>query len=79
MIVVLWRGTIWCGWLSSTILSYEWLVGQVSNWFINARVRLWKPMIEEMFAEMNKRKACRNEQGMESSHGNRRINMTNLN
>ncbi|CAN6918500.1 unnamed protein product, partial [Brassica oleracea] len=29
---------------------------QVSNWFINARVRLWKPMIEDMYAEMNKRK-----------------------
>ncbi|CAH9076680.1 unnamed protein product [Cuscuta europaea] len=28
---------------------------QVSNWFINARVRLWKPMIEEMYAEMNRR------------------------
>ncbi|KAG2554530.1 BEL1-like homeodomain protein 7 [Panicum virgatum] len=25
--------------------------GQVSNWFINARVRLWKPMIEEMYKE----------------------------
>lgn len=25
--------------------------GQVSNWFINARVRLWKPMIEEMYRE----------------------------
>ncbi|KAG0472663.1 hypothetical protein HPP92_014520 [Vanilla planifolia] len=25
--------------------------GQVSNWFINARVRLWKPMIEEMYAK----------------------------
>ncbi|XP_042516898.1 BEL1-like homeodomain protein 11 [Macadamia integrifolia] len=24
---------------------------QVSNWFINARVRLWKPMIEEMYNE----------------------------
>ncbi|PAN26193.1 hypothetical protein PAHAL_4G354800 [Panicum hallii] len=23
---------------------------QVSNWFINARVRLWKPMIEDMYA-----------------------------
>jgi hypothetical protein len=22
---------------------------QISNWFINARVRLWKPMIEEMY------------------------------
>ncbi|KAL2346546.1 hypothetical protein Fmac_000546 [Flemingia macrophylla] len=49
---------------------------QVSNWFINARVRLWKPMIEEMYAEMNKRKACRNEEGMQSSQGNR-ISMTN--
>lgn len=24
---------------------------QVSNWFINARVRLWKPMIEDMYQE----------------------------
>ncbi|GAA0155939.1 homeodomain transcription factor [Lithospermum erythrorhizon] len=29
--------------------------GQVSNWFINARVRLWKPLIEEMYAEMSRR------------------------
>ncbi|KAF5751687.1 hypothetical protein HS088_TW02G00704 [Tripterygium wilfordii] len=28
--------------------------GQVSNWFINARVRLWKPMIEEMYVEETK-------------------------
>ncbi|CAL9071948.1 unnamed protein product [Musa acuminata var. zebrina] len=28
---------------------------QVSNWFINARVRLWKPMIEEMYLELGKR------------------------
>eukprot|EP01018_Ginkgo_biloba_P032676 Gb_01695 [translate_table: standard] len=28
--------------------------GQVSNWFINARVRLWKPMVEEMYMEENK-------------------------
>ncbi|PKA60422.1 Homeobox protein BEL1 like [Apostasia shenzhenica] len=27
---------------------------QVSNWFINARVRLWKPMIEEMYVEETK-------------------------
>jgi len=26
-------------------------VSQISNWFINARVRLWKPMIEEMYRE----------------------------
>ncbi|XP_061374983.1 homeobox protein ATH1-like [Gastrolobium bilobum] len=49
---------------------------QVSNWFINARVRLWKPMIEEMYTEMNKRRACRNGEGMESCHDNR-INMSN--
>ncbi|KAI4992315.1 hypothetical protein ZWY2020_051732 [Hordeum vulgare] len=24
---------------------------QISNWFINARVRLWKPMIEDMYKE----------------------------
>ncbi|XVE97663.1 hypothetical protein REPUB_Repub03eG0038200 [Reevesia pubescens] len=36
---------------------------QVSNWFINARVRLWKPMIEEMYSEMNRRKARQNEEG----------------
>lgn len=24
---------------------------QISNWFINARVRLWKPMIEEMYQD----------------------------
>ncbi|EPS70379.1 hypothetical protein M569_04381, partial [Genlisea aurea] len=35
---------------------------QVSNWFINARVRLWKPMIEEMCAEMNRRKSRRSDQ-----------------
>ncbi|XP_048531706.1 BEL1-like homeodomain protein 4 [Triticum urartu] len=29
---------------------------QVSNWFINARVRLWKPMVEEMYAEEMKDK-----------------------
>ncbi|KAL1552354.1 homeobox protein ATH1-like [Salvia divinorum] len=34
---------------------------QVSNWFINARVRLWKPMIEEMYADMNRRKSPRNQ------------------
>ncbi|VVB10602.1 unnamed protein product [Arabis nemorensis] len=42
---------------------------QVSNWFINARVRLWKPMIEEMYAEMNKRKLNSTQlQGNGASH-----------
>ncbi|XWS29337.1 hypothetical protein CRYUN_Cryun24cG0020400 [Craigia yunnanensis] len=27
---------------------------QVSNWFINARVRLWKPMVEEMYQQVAK-------------------------
>ncbi|QHO40809.1 hypothetical protein S245_015566 [Arachis hypogaea] len=27
---------------------------QVSNWFINARVRLWKPMVEEMYQQEQK-------------------------
>ncbi|XP_072988540.1 homeobox protein BEL1 homolog [Typha latifolia] len=35
---------------------------QVSNWFINARVRLWKPMVEEMYLEETK------EQDNHSSH-----------
>ncbi|KAM7276273.1 hypothetical protein ACFE04_018139 [Oxalis oulophora] len=42
---------------------------QVSNWFINARVRLWKPLIEEMYSEMNRRNAKQNE---EENNDNRR-------
>ncbi|CAI9780729.1 unnamed protein product [Fraxinus pennsylvanica] len=30
---------------------------QVSNWFINARVRLWKPMVEEMYQQEAKEEA----------------------
>jgi hypothetical protein len=33
------------------LLHLHW---QVSNWFINARVRLWKPMIEEMYEDLKK-------------------------
>lgn len=40
---------------------------QVSNWFINARVRLWKPMIEEMYREVNRRKAQGSKEGIDSS------------
>ncbi|XP_028793422.1 homeobox protein ATH1 isoform X2 [Neltuma alba] len=50
---------------------------QVSNWFINARVRLWKPLIEEMHAEMNRRKALRNEEGTQSSHRSSRVRLGN--
>ncbi|CAA2975905.1 homeobox ATH1-like [Olea europaea subsp. europaea] len=46
---------------------------QVSNWFINARVRLWKPMIEEMYAEMNRRKGRRNNEGTDSNYRNRMV------
>lgn len=41
---------------------------QVSNWFINARVRLWKPMIEEMYLEMNRRR--RSDEETASNHRN---------
>ncbi|XP_076936885.1 BEL1-like homeodomain protein 1 [Bidens hawaiensis] len=37
---------------------------QVSNWFINARVRLWKPMVEEMYLEEIKEQ----EQGRSEEH-----------
>jgi hypothetical protein len=37
---------------------------QVSNWFINARVRLWKPMIEEMYQQ-----ECRELDGSSAAAG----------
>lgn len=43
---------------------------QVSNWFINARVRLWKPMIDEMYSEMNRRKGHQNSEEIDSHHRN---------
>ncbi|KAE8695183.1 BEL1-like homeodomain protein 4 [Hibiscus syriacus] len=36
---------------------------QVSNWFINARVRLWKPMVEEMYQQETK-------EGEDDNNGN---------
>ncbi|KAF8098964.1 hypothetical protein N665_0255s0040 [Sinapis alba] len=35
---------------------------QVSNWFINARVRLWKPMVEEMYQQEAKEREERLEE-----------------
>ncbi|KAK1367879.1 Homeobox domain-containing protein [Heracleum sosnowskyi] len=43
---------------------------QVSNWFINARVRLWKPLIDEMYSEMNRRKGHQNSEEIDSHHRN---------
>ncbi|KAJ4964887.1 hypothetical protein NE237_016736 [Protea cynaroides] len=45
---------------------------QVSNWFINARVRLWKPMVEEMYQkeakeEGGERETERSQPGQSSS------------
>ncbi|KAF8405154.1 hypothetical protein HHK36_010053 [Tetracentron sinense] len=44
---------------------------QVSNWFINARVRLWKPMVEEMYQQEAKEEEPEeremNQQGQSSS------------
>ncbi|KAK4774045.1 hypothetical protein SAY87_029064 [Trapa incisa] len=36
---------------------------QVSNWFINARVRLWKPMVEEMYQKESKEASSEAEEG----------------
>ncbi|XP_062098713.1 homeobox protein ATH1-like [Humulus lupulus] len=47
---------------------------QVSNWFINARVRLWKPMIEEMYAELNRRKENNNQRISINDNNNNNIN-----
>lgn len=43
---------------------------QVSNWFINARVRLWKPMIEEMYIEESKALEMQGEDSSEEAAPN---------
>ncbi|CAD6211780.1 unnamed protein product [Miscanthus lutarioriparius] len=45
---------------------------QVSNWFINARVRLWKPMVEEMYSE--EMKDPQQEGGGACSNANNSVN-----
>ncbi|KAI7725804.1 hypothetical protein M8C21_013975 [Ambrosia artemisiifolia] len=40
---------------------------QVSNWFINARVRLWKPMVEEMYLEEIKEQEQNGKEGDNTS------------
>ncbi|XP_028760438.1 BEL1-like homeodomain protein 4 [Neltuma alba] len=46
---------------------------QVSNWFINARVRLWKPMIEEMYQQ--ELKEVEGEEREERNQGNNNNNV----
>ncbi|XP_061374443.1 BEL1-like homeodomain protein 4 [Gastrolobium bilobum] len=43
---------------------------QVSNWFINARVRLWKPMVEEMYQQELKEAECAEERERNQSNSN---------
>ncbi|GAB2274549.1 hypothetical protein Dimus_009316 [Dionaea muscipula] len=49
---------------------------QVSNWFINARVRLWKPMVEEMYLEEMKahEQNCSEEKSGKNEHENNNNN-----
>ncbi|XP_058732050.1 homeobox protein BEL1 homolog [Vicia villosa] len=51
---------------------------QVSNWFINARVRLWKPMVEEMYLEEEKeqqRNTTTSEGGNNLNHEEENLNV----
>lgn len=48
--------------LVTLIFSVEQI--KVSNWFINARVRLWKPMVEEMYLEETKANDDENIEGV---------------
>lgn len=52
-----------------TILGLNWIV-QVSNWFINARVRLWKPMVEEIHMLETSEKSCGRDDQNTSSNQN---------
>lgn len=37
--------------LDNLDLNFVHFFYQIANWFINARVRLWKPMIEDIYKE----------------------------
>ncbi|GAB2223039.1 hypothetical protein Droror1_Dr00017174 [Drosera rotundifolia] len=50
---------------------------QVSNWFINARVRLWKPLIEEMYTELNRKKGRQGEKAAEDSNSRGNLSIYN--
>lgn len=49
---------------------------QVSNWFINARVRLWKPLVEEMCAELNRRKGVHQNDEITNDSNTRRSHVS---
>ncbi|XP_008797003.2 BEL1-like homeodomain protein 4 [Phoenix dactylifera] len=42
---------------------------QVSNWFINARVRLWKPMVEEIYQQEAKEKVATRREDKKDGQG----------
>ncbi|GAA0138465.1 homeodomain transcription factor [Lithospermum erythrorhizon] len=49
---------------------------QVSNWFINARVRLWKPMVEEMYQQESKEETENNGEDANASAQHNMITTT---
>lgn len=56
------------------------MVFQVSNWFINARVRLWKPMVEEMYQqEAKEREEEEEDENQKEDYQQRRQQQTNNN
>ncbi|KAK1423376.1 hypothetical protein QVD17_18677 [Tagetes erecta] len=56
---------------------------QVSNWFINARVRLWKPMVEDMYQQESKEEQGdhmnHNQEQEQKQNQNQNQNQTNIN
>ncbi|XP_076928590.1 BEL1-like homeodomain protein 2 [Bidens hawaiensis] len=50
---------------------------QVSNWFINARVRLWKPMVEEMYQQESTEEGDHHQDIENLDHEDHNINYNN--
>ncbi|CAA2992383.1 homeobox BEL1 homolog [Olea europaea subsp. europaea] len=51
---------------------------QVSNWFINARVRLWKPMVEQMYLEELKEQEGMNDDSVTNLDDNQLNSLRNI-
>ncbi|OIW10983.1 hypothetical protein TanjilG_22790 [Lupinus angustifolius] len=51
---------------------------QVSNWFINARVRLWKPMVEDMYQQELKEREGDSEEREDMNQSNNNSNSGQL-